>query len=112
MQFTDDRDNSSSVGVIDLIFAAAHGWKAGGSSGVTFGSNWPRAAGSTPNRPLTPWPAPLGSQWPEKSICPSGRRGGAPPGGMGLTTYSVVRAFCAPAETDKLSISAAATAAP
>ena len=39
MQFTDDFDSSSSVGVIDLIFACAQAWNAGGASGVTFGSN-------------------------------------------------------------------------
>ena len=48
MQFTDDFDSSSSVGVIDLIFASAQGWNAGGASGVTFGSNCRVAAGSTP----------------------------------------------------------------
>src|ERR671918_3178090 len=99
MQFTDDRDNSSSVGVIDLIFAAAHGWNAGGSSGVTFGSNCPLAAGSTPKRPLTPWPAPFGSQCPEKSMRPSGSRGGAPPGGSGLTVYGGP-SCCAAADSD------------
>src|ERR1700730_561202 len=67
MQFTDDFDSSSSVGVIALIFASAQGWNIGRSSGVTLGSNVPSAAGSTPNRPLTPWPAPLGSQCPERS---------------------------------------------
>ena len=30
MQFTDDRESSSSVGVIDLILAAAHGWQLDG----------------------------------------------------------------------------------
>ena len=85
MQFTDDLASSASVPLTDFIFSIAHGWNDGRSSGVTLGSNWPRAAGSTPKRPLTPWPAPLGSQWPEKSTWPSGRRGGAPPGGSGLT---------------------------
>ena len=47
-QFTDDFESSSSVGVIALILADAHGWNSGRSSGVTFGSNVPNAAGSTP----------------------------------------------------------------
>src|SRR5215467_3841195 len=88
IQFTDDLDSSSSVGVKFLIFAAAHGWNDGGSSGVTFGSNCLRAAGSTPYRPLTPCPALLGSQRPVKSGCPSGSRGVGPPGGITLIVYS------------------------
>ena len=54
MQFTDDFDSSTSVGVIDFILSSAHCWNTGRSSGVTFGSNCPRAAGFTPKRPLTP----------------------------------------------------------
>src|SRR2546422_10828485 len=98
IQFTDDFDSSSSVGVMALIFAAAQGWKEGGSSGVALGSNCLRAAGSTPYRPLTPWPALLGSQRPDKSGCPSANRGAGPPGGITLIVYSV---FWAPAGTDK-----------
>src|SRR4026209_1213638 len=89
MQFTDDFDSSSSVGVIDLIFSNAQGLTAGRSSGVTLGSNVPRAAGSTPKRPLTPWPAPLGNQWPVKSGWPSANRGAGPPGGITLIVYSL-----------------------
>jgi hypothetical protein len=48
MQLTDDFDSSSSVGVIDLIFASASGLNCGGSSGVAFRSNCGIAAGSTP----------------------------------------------------------------
>src|SRR5712671_6702118 len=84
MQFTDDFDSSSSVGVMALIFANAQGWNTGGSSGVTFGSNVRIAAGSTPKRPLTPWPAPLGNQCPVRSGCPSANRGAGPPGGSTL----------------------------
>src|SRR6185436_594730 len=67
IQFTDDFDNSSSVGVIALILARAEGLNAGGSSGVTLGSNVAVAAGSTPNRPEVAWPAPFGNQCPERS---------------------------------------------
>src|SRR5687768_10296232 len=93
-QLTDDFESSSSVGVIDLILASAHSWSCGRSSGVTFGSNCPRAAGSTPKRPLTPWPAPFGSQWPEKSGFPSGRRGAGPPGGITPIAYGGPSAGC------------------
>ena len=89
MQFTDDFDNSSSVGVMALIFASAQGWNSGFSSGVAFESNVPSAAGSTPNRPLTPWPAPLGNQCPDKSGWPSDSRGAGPPGGITLIVYSL-----------------------
>src|SRR5258705_9126984 len=89
MQFTDDFDSSSSVGVMALIFAAAHGWNSGRSSGAAFGSNVRSAAGSTPKRPLTPWPAPLGNQCPVKSGWPSANRGAAPPGGITLIVYSL-----------------------
>src|SRR5205823_4371690 len=102
MQFTDDFDSSSSVGVIALIFAAAHGWNSGRSSGVAFGSNVGIGAGSTPYRPLTPCAAPLGNQWPDRSGCPSESRGAGPPGGSGLIAYSVVCGFgavCAPTAT-------------
>src|SRR4030095_6769588 len=88
MQFTDDFDSSSSVGVMALILASAAGWNTGFSSGVTIGSNVPRAAGSTPKRPLTPCPAPLGNQWPDKSGWPSARRGAGPPGGITFVLYS------------------------
>src|SRR4029450_12765341 len=93
-QFTDDFDSSSSVGVIALILASAHDWNDGFSSGVTFGSNVERAAGSTPKRPLTPCPAPFGNQCPDKTGCPSGNRGAWPPGGRTLMVYSAV---CPPA---------------
>src|SRR5262245_53376556 len=89
IQFTDDFESSSSVGVIALIFASAHGWNNGFSSGVTFGSNVGIAAGSTPKRPLTPCPAPFGNQWPERSGCPSDNRGGGPPGSSTVTSYCV-----------------------
>src|SRR6266850_767702 len=105
MQFTDDLDSSSSVGVMALIFAKAQGWKEGGSSGVTLGSNCRRASGSTPKRPLTPWPAPFGSQSPEKSGCPSAIRGAGPPGGITLIVYSV---FWAPAWRERTYNSASA----
>src|SRR6266850_5706456 len=98
MQFTDDFDNSSSVDVMALIFASAQGWKEGGSSGVTLGSNCLRASGSTPKRPLTPWPALFGSQSPEKSGCPSAIRGAGPPGGITLIVDSV---FWAPAGRER-----------
>src|SRR5688572_10080805 len=94
-QFTDDFDSSSSVGVMAFIFARAQGWKTGCSSGVTLRSNVPSAAGSTPNRPLTPWPAPLGNQCPVKSGRPSGSRGAGPPGGNGLMVYSVLFSWAA-----------------
>src|SRR5262245_7284464 len=97
MQLTDDFDSSSSTGVIALIFASAHGWNAGFSSGVARGSNCRRSAGSTPSRPLTPCPALLGSQWPERSTWPSGNRGGGPPGGITLIAYSVVLFWAAAA---------------
>src|SRR5947199_10380981 len=97
MQFTDDFDNSSSVGVMALIFASAQGWKEGGSSGVTLGSNCLRASGSTPKRPLTPWPALFGSQSPEKSGCPSAIRGAGPPGGITL----IDSVFWAPAGRER-----------
>src|SRR5687768_17941974 len=100
MQFTDDFDSSSSVGVIDLMRANAAGLKAGGSSGVTLGSNWRIAAGSTPNRPLTPWPAPFGSQCPDKSGWPSGNRGAGPPGDITLIAYSWVWASAGVETTD------------
>src|SRR5207247_2708870 len=67
MQFTDDFDSSSSVGVMPLILASAHAWNCGRSSGVAFGSKVGIAAGSTPYRPLTPCPAPFGNQCPDKS---------------------------------------------
>src|SRR6185503_12773839 len=89
MQFTDDFDSSSSVGVIALIFASAHGWNTGLSSGVFLASNVPSAAGSTPKRPLTPCPAPLGNQCPVKSGWPSASRGAGPPGGITLIAYSL-----------------------
>src|SRR5439155_10096612 len=100
MQFTDDFDSSSSVGVIALIFAAAQDWNTGRSSGVTFGSNVRIAAGSTPKRPETPWPAPFGNQWPVKSGWPSGSRGAGPPGGITVIAYFGA-AFCAPGDTER-----------
>src|SRR5439155_12474312 len=99
MQFTDDFDSSSSVGVIALILATAHGCNAGFSSGVTLGSNVRSAAGSTPKRPLTPCPAPLGNQCPDKSGWPSDSRGAGPPGGSTLIVYSFSCLSCAPAGT-------------
>src|SRR5688572_28074435 len=110
-QFTDDFDNSSSVGVMDLIFASAHGWNTGGSSGVTLGSNVESAAGSTPNRPLTPWPAPFGNQCPVKSGRPSANRGAGPPGGITLIVYSE---FCATTGNERIHtiVSAAVHAIP
>src|SRR5688572_14971897 len=107
MQFTEDFDSSSSVGVIDLILANAAGLKAGGSSGVTFGSNWRIAAGSTPNRPLTPWPALFGSQCPDKSGWPSDSRGAGPPGGITLIVYSWVCASAGAETTDNAEITTA-----
>src|SRR5258705_8494528 len=101
MQFTDDFDNSSSVGVIALIFAAAHGWNTGRSSGVALGSNVRIAAGSTPKRPETPWPAPFGNQWPVKSGWPSASRGVGPPGGITVIVYF---GACAPAESDSAAL--------
>src|SRR6266853_1470328 len=100
MQFTDDFDSSSSVGVIALIFATAHGWNTGFSSGVTLGSNVRIAAGSTPKRPETPWPAPFGNQWPVKSGWPSEKRGAGPPGGITVIVYFGAW-FWAPADTDR-----------
>jgi hypothetical protein len=110
-QFTDDFDSSSSVGVIDLIFSSAQGWNAGRSSGVTFGLNVPSAAGSTPNRPLTPCPAPFGNQCPVKSGRPSGSRGAGPPGGSGLIVYSGFWALTG-SESMTASVSAAVPATP
>src|SRR5687768_4281534 len=100
MQLTDDFDNSSSVGVIDLMRASADGRNAGGSSGVIFGSNWRSAAGSTPKRPLTPCPAPLGSQWPDKSGRPSASRGAGPPGGITVIAYCGAWALAGADTTD------------
>src|SRR5262245_22162012 len=109
-QLTEDFVSSSSVGVIDLILASADGWKTGGSSGVTLGSKVPSAAGSTPKRPLTPWPAPLGNQCPDRSGCPSGNRGAGPPGGMTLIVYSLFWLFWAPAGWIKMNASASIAA--
>src|SRR5262249_44841766 len=112
-QFTEDFESSSSVGVMPLIFARAHGWKEGGSSGVALGSNCRRAAGSTPHRPLTPWPALFGSHNPDKSGCPSDNRGVGPPGGITLMVYSVFWApFWALAETTHNSASTAVDTMP
>ena len=88
-QFTDDFDSSTSVGVMAWIRSSAQGWNTGGSSGVVSESNVPSAAGSTPKRPLTPWPAPFGNQCPDRSGRPSANRGGGPPGGITPIVYSV-----------------------
>src|SRR5882762_4162091 len=62
IQFTEARPNSKSVVVIALIFAAAQGWKGGGSSGVALGSNCLLRAGLNEKPPAVP-----GNQTPEKS---------------------------------------------
>src|ERR1700674_420826 len=77
-QFTDARPNSKSVVVIALIFAAAAGWKGGGSSGVTLASNCLLSAGLKLKPPALP-----GNQTPERSGCPSAVRGAGPPFGAG-----------------------------
>src|ERR1700758_2781877 len=59
-----------------LIFAAAHGWNEGGSSGVALGSNCLRSAG------LSVWPPAMPpNQTPERSGWPSAVRGAGPPSG-------------------------------
>ena len=85
MQFTDDFDSSSSVGVIALIFASAHAWNTGLSSGVTLGSNVPvrgrvdaKAAADTLAGAIGEPVARTNPGWP------SGSRGGGPAGRQGL----------------------------
>src|SRR4029077_11879605 len=77
-QFTDARPNSKSVVVIALIFAAAQGWKGGGSSGVTLESTCLLNAVLKAKPPAVP-----GNHTPERSGCPSAARGAGPPLGIG-----------------------------